>query len=177
MSTDSKQLQQAKPDPAIGWVEANSPHLFLAFRQGSPMTQATSTITINAPPDVLWQVIRDFGAAGQYLVRVVYSTVEGAGVGAVRMLVSADGSTVVERLQTLDAAARRLSYVLLTDTPFDNCLTTMSVRDLGQGQSELTWSAIFQPAGIPAIEAIDLLEGALAGNCLALKRFVESGQQ
>ena len=58
MSTDSKQLQQAKPDPAIGWVEANSPHLFLAFRQGSPMTQATSTITINAPPDVLWQVIQ-----------------------------------------------------------------------------------------------------------------------
>jgi hypothetical protein len=76
-------------------------------------------------------------AACHYLAMVVNCTVEGAGVGALRALTSADGSTIVERLESLDKAAHRLSYSLLTDTPFRNCLTTVTVRDLGQGQCEL----------------------------------------
>jgi hypothetical protein len=71
---------------------------------------------------------------------------------------------IIERLEALDVASRRLSYALLTDTPFGNCLTTMSVRDLGPNQAELAWSATFQPDGLPASEA--LLERALAANCL-----------
>ncbi len=53
----------------------------------------------------------------------------------------------------------------------------MAVRDLGPHQAELTWSASFQPDGLPASEAVDLLEGALAENCLALKQFMEIGRQ
>ena len=140
------------------------------------MTHATSTVTIHVPADAIWQVISDFGAAGQYLAGVVDCTVEGEGVGALRTLTSADGSAIVERLETLDAASQRLSYALLTDTPFRNCLTTMAVRDLGPHQAELTWSASFQPDGLPASEAVDLLEGALAENCLALTQFMEIGR-
>ena len=94
------------------------------------MTQASSKIIISAPIDAVWQVISDFGAAGRYLAGVVNCTVDGAGVGALRTLTNADGSTIVERLEMLDQAARRLSYALLTDTPFRNCLTTIIVRDL-----------------------------------------------
>ena len=141
------------------------------------MTRATSMITIHAPADAIWPVISDFRAACHYLAMVVNCTVEGEGVGALRTLTSADGSTVVERLDALDEDAHRLSYALLTDTPFGNCLTTMSVRDLGSYQSELTWSATFQPDGLPASEAVDLLEGALAENCLALKQFMEAGRK
>ena len=141
------------------------------------MTHATSIVTIHVPADAIWQVISDFGAAGQYLAGVVDCTVEGEGIGALRTLTSADGSAIVERLETLDAAAERLSYALLTDTPFSNCLTTMAVRDLGSNQAKLTWSASFQPDGLPASEAVDLLEGALAENCLALKQFMEVGRK
>jgi len=137
------------------------------------MTYATSMITIHAPADVVWRLIRDFGAAGQYLAGVVDCTVEGEGVGARRTLTNADGSTIVERLEAVDAAARRLSYALLTDTPFCDCLTTMAVRDLGPHQAELAWSATFQADGLPASEAVDLLGGALAENCLTLKQFME----
>jgi hypothetical protein len=84
-----------------------------------------------------------------------------------------DGSTIVERLETLDEATRRLSYALLTDTPFGDCRTTMAVRDLGPTQAEMAWSASFEPLGIPDSEAVDLLEGALAANGLALKQFLE----
>ncbi len=140
------------------------------------MTQATCTVIIHVPADAIWQVISDFGAAGQYLAGVVDWSVEGEGVGALRTLTSADGSAIVERLETLDAASQRLSYALLTDTPFRNCMTTIAVRDLGRNQAELVWMATFQPDGIPASEAVELLESALAENCLALKQFMEAGR-
>jgi hypothetical protein len=141
------------------------------------MTQASSTITIHTSADAIWQVISDFRAACLYLAGFVNCTVEGQGIGARRTLTSADGSTVVERLEVLDEAAHRLSYALLTDTPFRNCLTTMTLRDLDPYQAELEWSASFQPDGLPASEAVALLEGALAVNCVALKQFMEAGRK
>lgn len=137
------------------------------------MTRTSSTIIIDAAADAIWQVIGDFGAASQYLAWVVNCAVAGEGVGALRTLTSADGSTIVERLETLDEAGQRLSYALLTDTPFRDCLTTLAVRDLGPGRAELLWSATFQPDGLPASEAQEMLEEALDGNCLALKWLIE----
>ena len=137
------------------------------------MTQASSKIIISAPIDAVWQVISDFGAAGRYLAGVVNCTVDGAGVGALRTLTSADGSTIVERLEMLDQAARRLSYALLTDTPFRNCLTTIIVRDLGPSQAELEWLATFEADGLPTSEAVALLASALAANGLVLKQLLE----
>ena len=139
------------------------------------MTQVSSTIHTSA--DASWQVIGDFGLARPYLARVVNCTVAGAGVGALRTLTSADGSMIVERLEMLDEAAQRLSYTLLTDTPFGNCLTTLAVRDLGPSQAELEWSATFQPDGLPPSEAAEMLEGALAANGVALKQFMEAGRK
>ena len=113
------------------------------------MTRASSKTTINAPADAIWQVIGDFGAACRYLAGVVNCTVEGKGVGALRTLTYADGTTIVERLEAVDEVAHRLSYALLTDTPFRNCLTTATVRDLGQGECEVAWAATFEADGLP----------------------------
>lgn len=139
------------------------------------MTSASSRTIIQAPADAIWHVIGDFGAAGRYLDGVVNCTVEGEGVGAVRSLTSVDGSTIVERLETLDAAAQRLSYALLTDTPFGNCLTTMALSPLGPNQTELAWSATFEANGLPADEALEMLEGALNLDSRALQRFLAGG--
>jgi hypothetical protein len=49
----------------------------------------------------------------------------------------------------------------------------LTLRDLGPYQAELEWSASFGADGLPASEAVELLEGALAANCLALKEFIE----
>ena len=141
------------------------------------MTQVSSKTTIHVPADVVWQVIGDFGAVGQYLVGVVDCTVVGEGVGAQRTLTSTDGGVIVERLEALDGAAHRLSYALLTDTPFRNCLTTMLVRELGPSLAEVEWSATFEADGLPADEARDMLEGALTANCLALKQFMEDDRK
>lgn len=141
------------------------------------MTQVSCTTTIHVSADAVWQVISNFGAACQYLAGVVNCTVEGEGVGARRTLASADSSAIVERLETVDKIAHRLSYALLTDTPFRNCLTTMMVRELGLNLAELEWSATFEADGLPADEARDMLEGALTANCLALKQFMEAGRK
>ena len=138
------------------------------------MIHACHKILINEPADAIWQVISDFGAACLYLSRVVNCTVEGQGVGARRTLISADGSMIVERLETLDEAAHRLSYALLSDTPFRNCLTTMAVRELGPSLAEAEWSVTFEADGLPVSEAVDLMEGNLLANCLTLKQFVET---
>jgi hypothetical protein len=137
------------------------------------MTQASCKTTINSSADAIWQVISDFGAAGRYLSSVINCTVEGEGVGSLRTLTSADGSTIVERLETWDEAAHQLSYSLLTDTPFRNCLTTMALHELAPNQVELEWSATFQADGIPVDEAVEMLEAALSVNCLAMKQFME----
>jgi len=136
------------------------------------MTHASRKIAIHAPADAVWRLVGDFGAAGAYLAGVVQCKVEGEGIGALRTLTSADGSTIVERLESLDEGTRQLSYALLTDTPFCNCLTTVAVRELGPGQAEMEWSATFQLDGLPAGEAVELLEGAFALNGRALQRLL-----
>ena len=141
------------------------------------MSQVAGKIIINIPAGAVWQAIGDFGAACQYLAGVVVCTVAGEGIGALRTLTSADGSAIVERLEELNEAAHQLRYALLTDTPFRNCLTTMAVRELGPRHAELEWSAIFEADGLPASEAAELLEGALAANCAALKQFLEAGRE
>jgi hypothetical protein len=139
------------------------------------MTNAYCKTTINRPADAIWQLLSDFGAACQYLVMVERCTVEGQGIGALRALTYTDGSTIVERLQALDDAAYRLSYVLLSDTPFHDCLTTVTVHDLGPGQCEVAWSATFEAEGLPANEAQEMLEGAFELNGRALQQFVAIG--
>lgn len=137
------------------------------------MTHVACTTIIHTSADAVWQVIGNFGAACQYLMGVVNCTVEGGGVGTRRTLLNADGSAIVERLETLDEVNHWLSYALLTDTPFRNCLTVMTVHDLGPHLAELEWSATFEADGLPADEARDMLEGAFAANCLALKQSLE----
>ena len=137
------------------------------------MTRVSCTTTIDASAETVWRTISDFGGAARYLYLVAQCMVEGKGVGALRTLTSEDGSVIVERLEALNDDAHRLSYLLLTETPFRDCLTTMEVHDLDPGHCEVEWSATFEAAGIPPDEARTMLEAALVENCLALKHFLE----
>jgi hypothetical protein len=136
------------------------------------MQKVSKTIAIDAPAIAIWQVLSDFGAGCQYLAMVVDCAVVGEGVGALRTLTYADGSVIVERLEALDEAARMLSYALLTDTPFRDCLTTVTVRELGRRQCEVAWAATFDADGLPASEAVEMLEAAFELNGQALHYFM-----
>jgi len=75
--------------------------------------------------------------AAKCLAGVTDCTVEGAGVGGLRMLTYGDGSTIVERLEAHVAETQRLSYAPLPDTPFGYSLTTVAVCDLGLNQADI----------------------------------------
>jgi hypothetical protein len=68
-------------------------------------------IAIHALANAIWHVISDFGVASQCFAGVVHWAAEGKGVSALRTLTSADGSTIVERLETQHEAAHRLIYI------------------------------------------------------------------
>ena len=61
-------------------------------------------------------------------------------------------------------------YHRATESPFRDCLTSVTVRDLGRGQGEVTWAATFAADGLPASEAMEMLEGAFESNSRALRR-------
>jgi hypothetical protein len=52
-------------------------------------------------------------------------------------------------------------------------LTAVTVYEPSPGQCEVAWTATFDADGLPANEALDMLEGALTANCLALKQLFE----
>ncbi len=137
------------------------------------MSYVVSEININTSADLVWQVVSDFGRGGDVISGVIDCVVEETGVGTLRTLTFADGSTLVERLVTLDEVGQQLTYFLLTDTPFGNCLTRMAVADLGPNRAELVWSATFEAEGLPESEAEALLTDSLIHNCLTLKRCIE----
>lgn len=137
------------------------------------MLRAIQKTTIHAPVDAVWQVISDFGAGATYLAMVSHCTVQSKGIGALRTLTYLDGSVIVERLEMVNEASNRLNYSLLTDTPFGNCLFTMTLKALSTDRTELTWATDFQLTSLPANEAMSLMEGMLAENCQALKQLLE----
>ena len=116
--------------------------------------------TINASADAIWKDISDFQGVDRYLAMITSSKMEGSGVGALRTL-TADAGVIVERLESLDEQSKTLSYSFVdSPIPISGYLATMQVRDTGDGQCEVTWSSVFEPAGITEAEAKELIEGA-----------------
>ncbi len=139
------------------------------------MTEVAQQVVIEAGIDAAWRVAGDFGMAAGRPPSVLACTVEGEVPGALHVLTHADGTTTVERLEAIDPHAHCLTYALLSDTPFDHCLTTLALRALTPARTALTWTVRFQPDGIPEREAVELLAGFVAANCRAVKRLVEEG--
>jgi hypothetical protein len=116
--------------------------------------------TIDASADAIWQDVSDFQGVDRYLAIITSSKMEGSGVGALRTL-TVEAGVIVERLESLDEQSRTLSYSFVeSPIPISGYLATMQVRETGDSQCELTWSSVFEPAGITEAEARDIIEGA-----------------
>ena len=76
-------------------------------------------------------------------------------------MVNPEGQTIVERLLKFDDAARSYSYAILqAPFPVTNYLSTLCVRDAGDGRgSRVDWSGQFAPDGISDEEASRLFRG------------------
>lgn len=123
---------------------------------------------LGASADEVWTFISDFGGSIEALGVPV--TTEGPeGVGQLRSI-SMGGEPTVERLESLDAEARTLSYSIVSGPiPVQDYLATMQVTEDGDGRSTLTWTARFEPAGMPEDDAKNVVNMVLGGAISAFQ--------
>lgn len=130
------------------------------------MAQAKVTKTLETTPDALWKCVEDFGNVGWLPGGGAGAEFEGSGPGMTRILQGPDGK-IRETLESVDANARSLTYVIPVGAPFPvtGYRATMQVSDDG-GKGRLDWSCEFEPDGATADEAraaIESMYGVMLG--------------
>jgi hypothetical protein len=112
------------------------------------------------PAQQVWDLISDFGNVS-WFQGLAKAEVQGRGPGMVRLMYAGDNPPIRERLESLDAKRRTLTYTIPENIPFPvtGYRATMAVREAGPGASDLEWSCELEPKGIPEAQAVAMLEG------------------
>ena len=126
------------------------------------MTNVSVKNTINAPADEVWKTLSSFRNVEKYIPLVKSSTVEGSGVGAKRTCIipnqSGGEGKIEEELKSFDNDAKTLSYSITSSPlPVENYLSTIKVKDLGNGRCEVEWSSTFERKGMPEEEVAKMI--------------------
>ena len=118
---------------------------------------------LGASIDEVWKLVGDFGGLIEAMGLPV--TVEGEGVGATRSI-SMGAEPTVERLEELDAKAKKVVYTIQSSTlPVADYVSTMQLSDAGGGRTKLVWSSTFQPgADASENDAVKVVTGIYQGG-------------
>lgn len=125
----------------------------------------TETLTVDAPPEVVWRVGGDLGGVSSWIPALDSSHLD----GDIRHVVFAEGGgSARERIVQVDDQQRFYVYEYL-DGPLalERYVSRFSVQPHGAGASRITWTAELT-AGSPEIEAE--LSIAIAGIYAAALR-------
>ena len=128
------------------------------------MADGKAEISIDASPDDVWKLVRDFGALGEWMPGIESCVVDGD-VRTIGMM----GIEIKEQLRDLDDAKRTISYSVV-ESPMGNLeshLATISVEPEGRG-SHVTWSVEVSPDDLLAL-FLPVYEGSIG----AIKQQVE----
>lgn len=139
------------------------------------MPRPYASAVVPADPDDVWRLVRDFdGLPGWHpaISASELSTGTAAEVGAVRELTLADGGVVVERLVTLDDAARSCTYEIL-QSPFAVRRYVATIRVTPVTESGQTfvewWSEYDADSGAEAELSALFANGVYAAGLSALR--------
>ena len=132
------------------------------------MAGVTVTDTFNASPDKVWAIVGDVGGISKWVPAMESS--ESTDGGKTRHCVLGGGMGEVDEVVTArDDAARSYSYAITkSGLPLQNYKSTITVNDAGGGNSEVVWSASFDP-DIPAEEAEGMIKGLYESSLATLK--------
>jgi hypothetical protein len=115
------------------------------------MTTVTVNDTFDAPVERVWPLVSDFGGLVGIVPGVEECRVEGSGLGADRVIPTADGGSVVERLTWLDHDNHALSYSIVSGSPFpwQRYVATVKLTPAGD-RTDIEWQGNFDPdEGVP----------------------------
>lgn len=163
----------------------------IAYAHGPTPQKIEETITIAAPPDTVWNVIKDFGALAKWhpLVAEVKGTPENK-AGAEREVWLKEGGAIVDGLDEYSEAEHFYSYRLSKENldafPVSFYSATLSVKPSADGKgSEVGWigrfyradTGNFPPEGKDDAAAIAAMTTFYKRGLLDLKAQIESGKK
>ena len=136
------------------------------------MPSVFSSITIGAPADRTWALIREFNGLPSWLPFVVASEIEGGGpaneVGAVRRLTGDDGGVLRESLLEHSDEERYYRYgILESPLPVRDYVGEARVAQDGADSSILTWTSTWDNDPEVEQEMLDVLGNQLLPTGLA----------
>jgi len=117
-------------------------------------------------PEKLWEKVRQFNNMHKYLPSMITSCeVQGNGEGAKRICGTENGE-IRETLLSLDDRNMRLQYSIDNEDaplPVSHYTGTVVVKKRGDDKVEFSWSATFEPKGMPEAEVVGILEEVFKG--------------
>lgn len=107
------------------------------------MPEVHVTHDYDQPLNKVWAILGDFAGLASWLPGITRCTADGEGPGAIRTVITADGSQVRERLLTVGPA--RYSYRIIEAPGVDENANYVGVLEAeSRGEvTQVTWSATF----------------------------------
>ncbi len=128
---------------------------------------------VAASADQVWQIMADFGGVDKWADPNLIKSCESDGnsAGAVRTLTLADGAVIRERLEAIDASARRFTYAIIGECPLPvkDYVATAKVTELGADQCQVDWQSTFEPIG-SVEEAEKMVQGIYVGGVAGIRK-------
>ncbi|MER6170036.1 SRPBCC family protein [Streptosporangium sp. NPDC001681] len=125
------------------------------------MASIRHEIVIDAPPEHIWDVLRDVGAVHERLLpgRVIDTRLE----GDQRFLTFPDGHVIRELIVAIDDDSRRLAYSVVEGArpPLEHHHASFEVRPESAGAGRLIWTTNVLPHGQAAEIRIRMEHGAV----------------
>lgn len=130
------------------------------------MASIHKEVLIDAPPDRIWDAIRDVGAIHTRLARqfVLDTKLEGDS----RLVTFANGTVVRERIVDVDDRTRRIAYAVV-EWRATHYHASIQLFSDGADRSRLVWIADLLPD-----ELADVVSGMMDQGCAAMKRTLEA---
>lgn len=140
------------------------------------MAHAMATGEIGVPADALYAMLADFGDVG-WMKGVTKVEVRGEGPGMTRFIYAGGPESVVEVLESLDPAARRVGYTITKNNPLPvaDYHATCTAVALGPTRCRLEWACDFTPKGADEATAIAAVKGMYGVLISWVKEALEGG--
>jgi hypothetical protein len=133
------------------------------------MASIRKSLIVGVQPEAAWAAIRDVGAVHERLARGFVTTTELD--DDTRMVTFANGMTVRERIVTIDDAARRLVYAVVSGGRTTHHNASFEVIDEADGRARIVWTTDLLPDAVaPAVE------GMMDGGLRAIRETLEASR-
>jgi carbon monoxide dehydrogenase subunit G len=160
---------------------------FNAAAHGPSPQKVEKSVVIKAAPAKVWGLVKDFGNLQAWHPAIASTKLEKKGEDTFRTLTLKDGGTIYEKLRTVDDAAMKIKYEIVSGVaPVADYNSFMKVEaGPGAGETTVTWVGRFYrtyklnppiPAGQDDATAVNFVTGVYDSGLANLKKVAENSK-